>query len=114
MFGLPQKYVDFLLNTVIFSKDGQIDALRSELKYCQLELISQRRRADMAIDQLLASSGKATVMPERTTFNEPKTAEDRAAEKARQAIYDSMKSEMEKVGDTGTLTEDVGVTEEVQ
>ncbi len=104
MFGLSKKYVDYILNTIYGSHEILIQNLNRSIEDLRVEVARERRRADLAVDQLLASQGKQTVMPEKIHFPTPEEAKA-ASERVKAA--ELLRAELEKVGDTGTFPDEV-------
>ncbi len=80
----------------VAAKDEVIQCLESKVAWLEKELDTQRKRADLAVDRLLAKYACPTVMPENIKFIEPEQAKDMSRqEKAMELI----KSEMESIGE---------------
>lgn len=104
MFGYDKNIVQFALNTVTDSKDAIIGVLDRQVKYLQAELTRERRRADLAVDELLKMKQHASVMPERVHLPESPEAKERRDKMA--AAQEALRNELEMVGDTGSHPDD--------
>ncbi len=104
MFGYNKEVVEFALNITVSSKDEIIRILTSQVHYLESELRNERKRAELAVDALLAVNGKPQVMPSK--FDLPSEEERRAQRAKSEAAMAALKVELEKVGDTGVAPDE--------
>lgn len=103
IFGLPLALVDKLMGNLVTFKNEVIAELREQNARLTRENERLRQRADLAVDALLAAQHRPSIMPER---NHLPSAEEKAAAAERARVMADLKSELEKVGDTGSSPED--------
>lgn len=91
---VTNKTVELLLQ----SKEMIISELRSLIEFYKTEAERERKRAELAVDELLRIQGKNPVMPDK--FHIP-TKEERELATKRAKEMELIRNELEKVGDTG-------------
>lgn len=106
MFGYTEKQVQFIL----LAKEQVIRFQGERISELKAELIRERQRADLAVDELLKTKGIPTVMPEKIRLQPIETPEQRAK---REAEISAMRSALESVGDLGGPEPDHGVQERI-
>jgi len=81
--------IKYLLNIVAESKNEVIDCYKDRIVFLEEQVELQRKRADLAVDQLLMQKGARTVMPEKIVFPHLDIPE---------SDIDQIKNELEQVG----------------
>lgn len=99
-----KEIVEFALSTAVSSKDRIIQVLSEQVQYLEQQVKNERRRAELAIDALLAQKNIPPVMPEK--FDIPSEEERRARRARSEMAAAALKSELEKIGDTGTAPDE--------
>ena len=111
MFKMFQKYADFLLNNMQTSFMGEKELMLSEINHLRADVLRERARADLAIDQLLQLRSFKSVMPERNGIMTP---EERKAASERIKAMELLRGELESVGDTGSDPDDIVSVDEIK
>ena len=95
----------------VSSKEEVIEVLESKVAWLERELDVQRKRADLAVDRLLAAYKCPTVMPENIVFPKPQEAADISRQEKEMEL---MRSELESIGEISEGEESKVTSEEIQ
>lgn len=95
----------------VAAKDEVIMYLEAQVRRLEMEVDLQRKRADLAVDRLLAAKKVPTVMPENIVFPSPKESAD-VSEQAK--VMELIRSEMESIGEISEGESSPVAGEEIQ